>query len=478
MMTAKIQNRLCLYFCWIIVLFLVLLTRHNSFFWDTVQLASKHASYYYSSHFSSLLLPNDMDSGHIPTFGIYIALSWEIFERSLVVSHLAMLPFALGIVWQAYKLCSKFIPEQFIGLALILIIADPSLLSQMTLVSPDVCLVFFFFWGMNAVLENNKLALAFAILFLFLTSMRGMMVSVCLLGLDLTLNINWKTAAKNITNFLLQRSLIYWPAVAVFAAFSSYHYYQTGWIGYHKDSPWAESFERVDDFRSLLFNVGLYGWRLLDYGRFGCWILFFILLALYGKQMAKSQKIKLLLFFTVGIMILLPMNMIWAKNLMGFRYLIPIYLTFSLLVSSILFSDFLETKWKIAAFFFWVLCLIGGNFIVYPDKIAKGWDSTLAHLPYYELRHQAVAYIDKEKIEYNQVQSFFPNLATMNLIDLNKDERRFTFYNGNGKYVFYSNIFNVSDQEYDEIHNPATYKCIKHFESQQVFIDIFEKIKP
>lgn len=354
MMTAKIQNRLCLYFCWIIVLFLVLLTRHNSFFWDTVQLASKHASYYYSSHFSSLLLPNDMDSGHIPTFGIYIALSWEIFERSLVVSHLAMLPFALGIVWQAYKLCSKFIPEQFIGLALILIIADPSLLSQMTLVSPDVCLVFFFFWGMNAVLENNKLALAFAILFLFLTSMRGMMVSVCLLGLDLTLNINWKTAAKNITNFLLQRSLIYWPAVAVFAAFSSYHYYQTGWIGYHKDSPWAESFERVDDFRSLLFNVGLYGWRLLDYGRFGCWILFFILLALYGKQMAKSQKIKLLLFFTVGIMILLPMNMIWAKNLMGFRYLIPIYLTFSLLVSSILFSDFLETKWKIAAFFFWV----------------------------------------------------------------------------------------------------------------------------
>lgn len=115
---------------------------------------------------------------------------------------------------------------------------------------------------------------------------------------------------------------------------------------------------------------------------------------------------------------------------------------------------------------------------MYPDKIAKGWDSTLAHLPYYELRHQAVAYIDKEKIEYNQVQSFFPNLATMNLIDLNKDERRFTFYNGNGKYVFYSNIFNVSDQEYDEIHNPATYKCIKHFESQQVFIDIFEKIKP
>jgi hypothetical protein len=419
-----------------------------------------------------------MDSGHIPTFGIYIALLWKLFERSLEVSHLGMLPFALGIVWQAFKLCSKFIPEQFSGLALILIIADPSLLSQMSLVSPDVCLVFFFFWGMNSVLENNKLSLAFAILFLFLTSMRGMMVSVCLLGLDLYLNVNWKTTARNIINCLLKRSLIYLLAVVVFAAFSSYHFYQTGWIGYHKDSPWAESFTRVDDFSSLLFNVGLYGWRLLDYGRLGGWILFFILLALYGKKWTKSKKIKLLLLFTVGIMILLPTNMIWAKNLMGFRYLIPIYLTFSLLVSSILFSDFIETKWKIVAFFFSISCLIGGNFIVYPDKIAKGWDSTLAHLPYYELRHQALTYFDKEKIEYNQVQSFFPNLATMNLIELNDDERRFTFYNGKGKFVFYSNIFNVSDPEYDEIHNPANYKCVKHFEHQQVFIDIFEKIKP
>jgi hypothetical protein len=122
------------------------------------------------------------------------------------------------------------------------------------------------------------------------------------------------------------------------------------------------------------------------------------------------------------------------------------------------------------------LCLVGGNFIVYPDKIAKGWDSTLAHLPYYKLRHQAIDYLDKEHIDFEQVQSFFPNLASIDQIDLNGDDRSFHYYEGKGKYIFYSNIFNVTDQEYDEIHNKSNYKCIKHFESQQVFIDIFEKI--
>jgi hypothetical protein len=172
------------------------------------------------------------------------------------------------------------------------------------------------------------------------------------------------------------------------------------------------------------------------------------------------------------------MNMIWAKNLMGHRYLIPIYLTFSLLVASMLFSSFVENKFKFFAFLFWACCLIGGNFIVYPDKIAKGWDSTLAHLPYYSLRHQAIAFIDNENIDYQEVQSFFPNLASMNLIDLNGNERRFTFYNGKGKYVFYSNVFNVTDLEYDEIHDQRNYECIRKFESNQVFIHIFKKVAP
>jgi hypothetical protein len=251
---------------------------------------------------------------------------------------------------------------------------------------------------------------------------------------------------------------------------------EKGWIGFHEDSPWAKSFERVDHFNDFLFNIGLYAWRILDFGRFSAWLIALPLLMLHKKQLFKTKPFRLLLFFTIFSMIILPLNMLWAKNLMGYRYLIPIYLTFSLLTAAILFSDFVHQKLKYTLSILWILCLVGGNFIVYPDKIAKGWDSTLAHLPYFKLRHQAIEYLNKEHIDFEQVQSFFPNLARIDQIDLNGDYRGFHYYDGQRKYIFYSNVFNVNDQEYDEIHNPEHYKRIKHFENQQVFIDIFEKI--
>ena len=441
-------------------------------------MGSAHANYYYINDFSEVLLPIEIDSGHIPTFGMYLAILWEMFGRTLEVSHLGMLPFALGIVYQTFQLCRKFVPEQFVGVASILLLADPSLLSQMTLVSPDVCLLFFFLLGFNAVVENNKKWIMIAVFCLFLSSMRGMMVSFCLLGLDIFLHIDFKTTFRKIINQLFERSILYLPAVLLFLGYNYFHYMEKGWIGFHEDSPWAKSFEHIDNFKELLLNIGYYGWRVLDFGRFGFCVICLPLFLLYKKQLIETNRFRLLLFFTLFTMIALPLNMLWAKNLMGHRYLIPIYMTISLITATILFSNFINQKLKYALSIFWILCLIGGNFIVYPDKIAKGWDSTLAHLPYYKLRHQAIDYLDQEHIDFKQVQSFFPNLANIDRIDLNGDSRSFNYYDGTRKYIFYSNIFNVTDQEYDEIHNPANYTLRKHFESQQVFIDIFEKIKP
>jgi len=55
----------------IVYLVLFLATSHYPFFWDTVQLASKHASWFYQNRFRDLLLPVDFDSGHFPVLGLY-----------------------------------------------------------------------------------------------------------------------------------------------------------------------------------------------------------------------------------------------------------------------------------------------------------------------------------------------------------------------------------------------------------------------
>lgn len=101
------------FFLFAIYASLVLGTMNFSFFWDTVQLGSKHAHYFYENNFKSLTLPNDIDSGHIPALGLYLAIVWKIFGKSLAISHIAMLPFVLGIFYQTIQLSRQLFPGKW-----------------------------------------------------------------------------------------------------------------------------------------------------------------------------------------------------------------------------------------------------------------------------------------------------------------------------------------------------------------------------
>ena len=202
---------------------------NHIFFWDTIQLGSLHAHYYYENHFNSLLLPNNIDSGHIPAFGMYLALVWILFGKTLFISHFAMLPFILGIIFQGYRLIKKFISFPHQVMALIVFLCDATLLSQMVLISPDVPLVFFFLLGLNAVLNNRKSLVTMAVCGLFLTSMRGMMISGSLLILDIILHISFGELIITF-NQLLKKSMGYLPALLIWLFYSYYHYRTKGWI--------------------------------------------------------------------------------------------------------------------------------------------------------------------------------------------------------------------------------------------------------
>ena len=95
----------------VLILFtgLTFLVVDHFFFWDTIQLASIPAHFYYENNFSKLFLPMQNDTGHVPIFGAYLALIWTIFSKSLFISHIAMLPFIYGVIWQAYTLIKQFI---------------------------------------------------------------------------------------------------------------------------------------------------------------------------------------------------------------------------------------------------------------------------------------------------------------------------------------------------------------------------------
>lgn len=247
---------------------------------------------------------------------------------------------------------------------------------------------------------------------------------------------------------------------------------EKGWIGFHENSPWAELFESVG-IKGILFNTGILIWRILDFGRVGIWMVFGVLLIIYRKDVFRRAETRFLLFIFLTLLLFLSANMLWAKNLLGHRYLLPVYISFSLLCARILFTQPINGKLRIALIAFWLISVTTGNLWIYPEKTAQGWDSTLGHLPYYKVRHKTIEYMDNLDISHTEVQSFFPNNQIIDDIDLNNDHRYFADFNNLSEYVIYSNVFNISDEEHDLVKNE--YSVIKHFRKGFIYMDICKK---
>ncbi len=441
------------------------------FTWDTIQLASKHAHWYHDNEFSELLLPGNMDSGHIPFFGFYLASLWKLFGKSLLVSHLAVLPFMLGIIWQSVLLLKKFIPREFLLPAMAIFLLDPTLLSQSTLVSPDIPLVFFFLMGLNCLLNNKRDLYMVAILGLFLVSMRGMMTAFGLLLVDLFKNAEW-TGFRHTVKQLVRMSLSYLPAVFIFLLYNVYHYHEKGWVIYHQDSPWASSFDKVS-IMGVLFNLGLLGWRFIDLGRVFVWLPALVLLFRHRKMIRKDNEPGLLLFIFIAVTLSLTINIIWYQNLTAHRYFIPVYLSFALMACYLLFHLRHEKIKKVLATI-WILGLVTGNLWVYPEKIAQGWDSTLAHLPYYELKNKMLAYMEENNIPMSKTGSSFPDLAPMKYMYLNNDNRSFCQLDlSENQYVYYSNFHNdFSDSQIDIL--KEKWILLREYSKGGVFVSLYK----
>ena len=458
--------------------------RGHFFFWDTVQLASQHADFFYQNNFSTFLLPDEMDSGHPPTFGFYLAIIWKIMGKSLENTHLAMLPFLFGIVWQAWRVGERLLGEGWAYLFMLLLFAHPVVASQCVLVSPDVALIFFFLLSLNAIFREKKILLSLAIFGLAAMSMRGMMVVAGLFFYQFlsaynfakVLNFRKVTEGRYIDGVVVNHPVngtrptfgkrlkfperiasIILPYIfgGLFALiFFIDHYINKGWIGYHTGSSWAEAFQTVD-FKGLMKNIFLLGWRLVDFGHLfiglTILILTYVIKRTVGKSFPTTGQLWLLLLMLI---VVLTPTLIIYQGLLNHRYLLPIYITTCLLCVKLI-SDLKDWRQQLRISVFVFLGLASGNFWVYTQPIATGWDSTLAHLPYYRLRNEMLQFIDSQKINYGDIGTAFPNLRPFALIDLKIDPSVSSFARldlNKNRYVFYSNVMNeLTGEELDEL---------------------------
>jgi len=452
---------------------IVLLSLNNFFFWDKDILNSRQAFWYYENGFS-ILPPAQLDSGHPPITGLLLAGLWKLTGIKLFIGHLAMLPFALGLVWQLYKFLRFFFSPKTIFGALLLVIIDTSLLTQIVILTGDLITIFFFFLSVNCLLYKKRTLLIFALIGLGISSSRGMLACFIVGFFDIYLLIDemgWKKFIANI----LSSFLYYIPAIVIVVSYFLYHYIQRGWIAYDPiNSNWAGCYERVG-INGFIRNIFIVGWRFVDFGRLFLWIIAgYFLIRFLQKKLVLDRNIRILLFlFLISLLVSLPSMLIY-KVLSSHRYIIPEFIVFATLVSYLVLEKLPNKKLSRILYVFLLAGLLSGNFWVYPDTFAKGWDATLAHIPYYKLRREMIRYIDEKNIPFSEIGSEVPNVSKLKFIDLSKDDRAFSVKDFKlNEYIFYSNIYNeFTDQELQEL--KEKWMVVKEFKMLQVRVTLYK----
>ena len=444
------------------------------FFWDNI-LNSRTAQFYLQTGFESLTVPSELDAGHPPFFSLYLAAVWSFTGKSLWAAHLAMLPFLLGLHWLAWDLGKKLLPEKAAPWAGLVLFLDPALVSQSIQITPDIALLFFFLLAIKSIWDSQKLLLLISMIGLSMMSMRGILSLAAIGFIDIMLNSGNKWSWLRLKNL--------WPylTVAMLACtWLVFHYVQTGWLfrppaatygGHRNLVGWGGI------FRNLLVMV----WRLLDHGRI-------FPLACLAWAIWKRQNSTLELFHSrkLGILLVVPL-LVWGlvflpfSNPIGHRYFLPAYVFLGWAMLG-LFSASKFGKWNRLGLALVILGWLSGHLWVYPDSVAKGWDATLAHLPYHGHRIAALDYMERQGIQRHDVCTDFPAAAAPSFIDpSSSDSVKFEPLPNSlnqFRFVLYSNVCNgFSDAMLEDLSDTTLWETRFQSGHWPVRVVLFEKIE-
>ncbi len=440
-------------FFFIPYLILYFLTAHNALFWDTMQFAGDHPNWYYDHHFRYFLLPDSCDSGHPPAFGMFLALLWELAGRSLWVSHTAMLPFVVLIVAQAVRTGELLFPDQkrFSFLATLVLLTESVLLTQCTLVSPDIWLLAFFLLALNAILSRTSWQLLLAVLVMGMLSTRAMMCAFVLYLFSLSYNRSVMAVGfKGKVVYAWKQVLPFLPGAFIALAYFAYHYYVKGWVGYPKNSPWSGGFEIVSLPR-MGKNVIVLGWRLVDLGKVATVLVFLVFLWRWLQHkivFPGNRKILVQSFFVLflGLFFITALPLAMYQGLLTHRYFLP--LTTCIALMAVLLVEQSGVKHKTALIGFMVLVQLSGHFWTYPQRMSQGWEGTLGHLYFYKMRREFRAYMKEQGIRKDQVASSSSLMQPDKKIDLGTDTTAFKdFEKDTTEYVWYCNVSNAMNDK-------------------------------
>ena len=443
------------------------LSAKNPFFWDNVIQLSIPANWYYNTNFSTFYIPSEIGTGH-PTFiSMYLASIWMLFGRSLLISHLAFLPIIFGFILETYKLIFFFSKQKFYSmLILLLVLVETTIISQLTALTFEIFHLYFLVLAVNAIIKNKKIVLAIAFTGLCLTSLRGSISGFGLLLFALIYYYN------NLKKGEIEVFKPFIPGLIALALFLISFYLTQGWVIHNTVSnKWKQSAESAS-LKQVGINFLHFSFKFIDYGKIILWLFIFkIIFDFIYKKTKLSFETKFLALISIGQIVVFAMVILPSGNSIGHRYLIPAYLFIIILIGLWLFKQ----KYKSIIYTCVLLLFLIGNFIVYPMKMSQGWDSTTLQWTYFNLRKEAINYMEENEIDISHVGTYFPNSASFEIIDLNPQKTNFKYADlKNDTYILFSNVYNRKDSTIDDLFSDS-WNIVKSFEKFNVKVILFKK---
>lgn len=437
------------------------------FFWDAILLGSQTGQHFLERGLDAWILPADLDAGHPPFFGWYLALWWTALGPTLPVAHLAMAPVLVLLWWQFYRLVRRALPGEARWIAAGLLVLEPTFAAQAIHVAPDVLLLAAWLWGLNALLDDRPFPLALALLLGCAVSLRGCFHAAALFALGVWLHRadgrRWLRPA-----FLAPFT---WAAAAVLL-WLGWHARATGWWATNPDGPWAAN-AGFAGAAGMARNLGLEAWRILDFGRLVLWVPGALWLWQgWRKGALDARERRLAALFLIPLAVL-GAALLPFRNPIAHRYLLPVLVT-ALPWFAWRIHRLDPDRQKLYALA--LVAMLGfGHRWIYPDTTAQGWDASLAHLPYFSLMQQAREQIPEPDKVYTGFPLFKPVTATRPgtkraVPPFRQVEGRWTDHD----YVLYSNVTNdIPDADYAEI--TATWPLLREWSAGKVFVRLYRR---
>ena len=457
-------------------LILTIISLNNCYFWDNIQQISKEANWFYLNGLSSILGPSSLSSEiattgyHPPLMGIMTAVLWNVFGYKLWVSHIFVLLWAIVLIYNAWKIIRFLFPVNYSGWVLLIVMLEPTILTQYFISSPDFILFTAFVISIRAVLERKPLLLTIGVFFICCINMRGIFVGGILLIVHCYYSYIQQNKKLDFQSFI-NIFLSYLPTILLLIAYFTYYLVERGWFfsGTSKSGHYAIP----NGVGRIINHFAEFGLRSVENGRIFIWSL-----AIYVTYMTLKSKIRLTQseqFLSSFFLLLTGLYVLFifiTQMPFSARYFMPQFLLLTVLTLLGLIK-FINNRQLIICFVLIVCFELTGHFWIYPEKIAKSWDCTLAHLPYYELRSDCFKYIEHHQIDYNDISSGFCLYGNRRYIELLNTDKKIS-NNPNNKYFIYSNISNIDDSLSVDFKNKTLWSPIKKFEKWPVSITIYK----